>query len=295
MMLTVGQATKLCEYELKRYGDAHALWILAGDNPYTAAETAKWKAVGRAVFAKHPGQLVTTHPTGQNFPWATWADESWLNVIGYQSGHGDGDATWKWLHSGPPADTTKHPPGRPVMNLEPPYEGHNGYQSKKPHSDFSTRRATYWSLLVHPPMGVTYGGHGVWSWHTKPGEHPTGHQGSGPAKRWNDALDLPGASQVGYARKFFEAAGFATLRPANDLLAEQPGTTKPADFVAVAANADHSTIVAYSPTGAVPLKPGTFKPGAKVTWFDPRTGETKPGDATLKAPAAGDWAVMVKQ
>ena len=57
MMLTVGQATKLCEYELKRYGDAHALWILAGDNPYTAAETAKWKAVGRAVFAKHPAAM----------------------------------------------------------------------------------------------------------------------------------------------------------------------------------------------------------------------------------------------
>ena len=274
---------------------AHALWILAGDNPYTAAETAKWKAVGRAVFKDRPGLLVTTHPTGQNWPWANWADESWLNVIGYQSGHGDGDATWKWLHSGPPANTAKHPPGRPVMNLEPPYEGHNGYQSKKPHSDFSTRRATYWSLLVHPPMGVTYGGHGVWSWHTKPGEHPTGHQGSGPAKRWNDALDLPGATQVGYARKFFEAAGFATLRPANDLLAEQPGTTTPANFVACAANADRSTIVAYSPTGALPLKPGTIKPGAKVTWFDPRTGETKPGDATLKDPASGDWAVMVKQ
>ena len=180
------------------------------------------------------------------------------------------------------------------MNLEPPYEGHNGYQSKKPHSDFSTRRATYWSLLVHPPMGVTYGGHGVWSWNLKPGEHPTGHLGTGPAKLWKDSLDHPGAIQMGYARKLFEAVGFQNLRPANVLLADQPGEKEPAKFVACAATADLKTIIVYTPTGKVSLKPGTIPADGDANWFDPRTGETHPAEKDkLTAPTEQDWVLVI--
>lgn len=365
MMLTTEQATKLCAFEVNRYKDAHTLWILAGDNRYDKVETAKWQAVGRAVFKNHPSALVTTHPTGMNWPWKGWENEKWLNVLGYQSGHGDDAKTWAWIHNGPPAqygvwkslsstgkldflrEKSVPPPAirrgsplheteqallaiekeienaektnvdvttlklrreaivvtmklqsasasRPVMNLEPPYEGHDGYQSKKPHSDFNVRRASYWSLLVHPPMGVTYGGHGVWSWHLKPGEHPTGHQGTGPAKLWKDSLDLPGATQMGYARKLFEKVGFANLRPANVILAEQPGDKDDGQFVACAATSDLKTIVIYSPSGKIALKPGVIPAGSTKNWFDPRTGETHPADAEkLSPPGDGDWVLVI--
>ena len=49
--------------------------------PHDGSESA------RAVFQDHPGLLVTTHPTGMNFPWKGWEDEKWLTVLGYQSGH----------------------------------------------------------------------------------------------------------------------------------------------------------------------------------------------------------------
>src|SRR5262249_9119931 len=161
----------------------NCLYILAGDNRYTPAESEKWKRIGRAVFADFPGQLVTTHPTGMNFPWAGWEDEKWLTVLGYQSGHGDDANTLKWIHSGPPAvDGRRTGAPRPVITLDPPYEGHNGYQSRTPHSAYNVRRAVYWSLLSGPVAGFTYGGHGVWSWHTKPGEQPTDHTGTGVAK-----------------------------------------------------------------------------------------------------------------
>ena len=61
---------------------------------------------------------------------------------------------------------------RPVINLEPPYEDHFGYQSRKPHSAYSTRRAVYWSLLNAPVCASpTRAG----PQHTKPGETPTDH------------------------------------------------------------------------------------------------------------------------
>ena len=186
-----------------------AMLVTTHPRPHDGSESA-----GRS-SQDHPGLLVTTHPTGMNFPWKGWEDEKWLTVLGYQSGHGDDANTVKWIHSGPPAEYGKRQQfTRPVINLEPPYEEHVAYQSRKPHSAYSVRRAVYWSLLAAPVAGFTYGGHGVWSWNTKPGEEPTDHAGTGPAKTWKEALNLPGAAQMGYVRKLFESLPWTELRPA---------------------------------------------------------------------------------
>ena len=239
----------LVNYELDRLGKYPALWILAGDNSYRGAEGQKWQRVGQKVFAGR-NLVATTHPTGENFPWAAdgWPDQQWLSVISYQSGHGDSAKTLKWLTSGPA--TTYHGP-KPIVNLEPPYEGHNGYSSRKPHSALSTRRATYWSLLRNPPAGVTYGGHGVWSWHTRPGAEPTGHPGTGVAKVWRDALDLPFATQIRVVGETFKQLPWTELRPAQQLVAGQ--ANDPAQFVAVATTPDGSAALVYSPSGAAGL------------------------------------------
>lgn len=288
--------TELIRFELDRYKDIHALWILAGDNRYTPAETEKWKRIGRAVFAENKHPLVTTHPTGMNWPWQGWQDESWLTVLGYQSGHGDGEATCKWIHSGPAAEYGRTRPFlRPVINLEPPYEAHNAYQSRKPHTDFTVRRAVYWSLLSTPIAGITYGGQGVWSWHTRPGEEPTDHKGSGVAKLWHEAIDLPGATQMGYARKLMESLPWTELRPAQDLIAQQPGTQNAEHHVACAATPDGKTVVAYTPRGGkIVLKGEKELAKGKGSWFNPRTGETQPASAPWTTPDEHDWILVLR-
>lgn len=292
--LTEDQAVELIRFEVARYADVHALWILAGDNPYQGKDAEKWKNVGRRVFAagsaKSPA-LVTTHPTGESWPWNDWENESWLTVLGYQSGHGDGGGTLKWLHSGPPAAYGKRATfSRPAINLEAPYEDHLAYQSKKPHSDLSVRRAVYWSLLVAPVAGVTYGGHGVWSWHTRPGEPPTDHGHSGVAKTWREALELPGATQMGYARAFFESLPWTRLRPANDLLTNQ--NPDPARFIACAATPDRSVVVAYAPPGTHPaFRDPAIRP-QRV--FDPRSGKWQAAGASHPDPAQ-DWIFVFQQ
>lgn len=294
--LTEEQIIKLVKFEADRYKDYQVLFILAGDNRYTPAESEKWKRIGRAVFGDSPPAPVTTHPTGQNFPWKDWEGERWLTVLGYQSGHGDGDATWKWLHSGPPAEYGRRKGfTRPVINLEPPYEAHNGYQSRRPHSDYAVRRAVYWSLLVHPPAGVTYGGHGVWSWHTRPGEEPTDHKGTGVAKTWKEALDLPGAAEMGYVRKLFESLPWTQLRPAQELVAQTEGKAEPAKFVACAAAPDRKVIVTYFPAGAkAAFVPAVTPAGSDLTWFDTRTGQTRI-DGGPAPPDGQDWVLVVRQ
>jgi hypothetical protein len=305
MELTEEQLVALVKFEVARYKDYHCLFILAGDNSYNPQQTERWKRIGRAVFADHPGLLVTTHPTGMNWPWKGWEGEKWLTVLGYQSGHGDDARTLAWIHSGPPAEYGRRKEvARPVINLEPPYEDHNGYQSRKPHSAYNVRRAVYWSLLAAPVCGVTYGGHGVWSWHTRPGEQPTDHAGTGVAKTWREALNLPGAAQMGHARKLFESVPWTELRPAPDLVAQITGKDDPARYVGCAAAPDRKVIVLYFPAGAkMALVPALSRLNDEtLTWFDPRTGAfKKPGEVKaagrgpLDPPTGEDWVLVVRQ
>ncbi len=301
--LSEAHAAAIVKFQLNRYKDANALFILAGDARYNATDADKWKRIGRLVFADFPDALVTTHPTGMNFPWKDWDNEKWLNILGYQSGHGDDAKTLAWIHSGPAAAYGQQKElTRPLINLEPPYEGHNGYQSKKPHDAYNVRRATYWSLLVAPVAGVTYGGHGVWSWHTKPGEPPTDHLGSGAAKVWKEAMDLPGAAEMGYVRKLFESVPWTELRPAQDLVTQV--SKEPAHFVAAAATPDRKVKVFYLPAGdrktRAPIQPAV---GEELTWFNPRTGEfTKNADVVRTAgqtafdpPNNQDWVLVMRK
>jgi hypothetical protein len=303
--LTEPQIIKLVKHEVDLFKNAHCLFVLAGDARYNATDADKWKRVGRAVFGNLPGPLVTTHPTGMNWPWRDWADEKWLTVLGYQSGHGDDAAAAKWIHSGPVVEYAKKQdptrpvvrpdvPVRPILNLEPPYEDHFGYQSRRPHTAYSVRRAVYWSLLSAPVAGVTYGGHGVWSWHTKAGEEPTDHKGTGPAKAWNEALSLPGAAQMGHVRKLFESLPWTQLEPAPELVTRDE-KDDPLKFVACAATPDRKVMVLYVPAGArVGLIPAAPLLGTTMTWFDPRTGATRPGGG-LTPPDAEDWVLVVRR
>ena len=203
--LSEEDAIRLAKYIVARYHAHPVMWVLAGDAHYRKGESAdRWKRIGRAVFGDTPPALsapVTTHPSGMNFPWNDWRDETWLTVYGYQSGHGDSPATFKWTHSGPPADfALGKDRSVPVINLEPAYEDHIAYQSKKPHDDYSVRRSVYWSLLSTPIAGVTYGAHGIWGWANEPGTVPANHKNSGVQKVWSEAMTLPGSEDMKHVR-----------------------------------------------------------------------------------------------
>ena len=61
----------------------------------------------------------------------------------------------------------QYPVKRPIVNAEPPYEGHGRVGSPTRFSAFDVRKATWQSLLSGAKMGVTYGAHGVWSCHRR--------------------------------------------------------------------------------------------------------------------------------
>jgi hypothetical protein len=295
------QAILLARYMVARWSGNASAWILAGDGDYRGEKAEKWKRIGRAVFNDIAHGPVTMHPGGMQWVWKEFIEEKWYGYVGFQSGHGDDDKTLRWITEGPLTDDWAKLPHKPMVNLEPPYENHIAYQSKKPHSPENVRRAVYWSLLCEPTAGVTYGGHGVWGWDdgTRP---PTDHPGTGTPQPWQKALTMPGAEQMAHVIDFFTSVDWWKLRPAPVAIVNNPGTQTPAKYIAAAKSDDRNLMVVYVPEDrTVEVKLDSMPTSPNVTWLNPRTGEKSPAVAVVTAstcqfptPAEGDWVLFMK-
>jgi Protein of unknown function (DUF4038)/Domain of unknown function (DUF5060)/Putative collagen-binding domain of a collagenase len=298
--LPEGEVIRMIRYLEARYGANHVVWIVTGDSSYEGADGERWKRIGRAVFDGRDHAPVSTHSNSLRWPWENFREEKWLDFVVYQSGHGDDAQALRWIHSGSPSRHWQNPPSRPFINLEPPYEGHLGRQSGKPHTDYTTRRAIYWSLLNAPTAGVTYGAHGVWSWHTAVGQPPTDHPDTGIAKVWHEALSLPGSTRMNYLEKFFTSIPWWTLQPDNNLLADESQRADPATHVSGARSENRDLAIFYLPVGGeLELKKGVLRENLSAQWFNPRTGERVPirrsRQRFFQAPDQQDWVLLLRR
>jgi hypothetical protein len=295
------QLILLARYMVARWQANAVMWILAGDGHYFGMEGEKWKRIGRAVFGEIAHAPVSMHPQGRHWNWFDFQAEPWLNVIGYQSGHGDSDEDLRWLTDGPVTKDWKNTPHRPFINLEPPYEGHLAYQSRKPIPAELTRRALYWSLLAAPTAGVSYGGHGVWGWDdgTKP---PTDHDQAGTPLPWQKALALPAAQQMTNLYTFFTGIDFWRLRPMPEAIVNNPGLQNPRRFIAAARTEKKDLTLVYVPEDrTVEVLLEALPPSPEVRWWNPRTGEKNPAVAVVTdrtcqfpTPGEGDWILVMQ-
>jgi hypothetical protein len=293
----------LARYQIARWQAHPVIWILNGDGKYLDEEAARWRRIGRAVFGETEGTSRApsmVHPGGKTWVGHEFKDERWLDIVGYQSGHGDDEASWRWIVEGPPATEWQHLPGKVVINIESPYEDHISYQSKQRHPAIHVRRANYWSLMVSPTAGVTYGGHGVWGWDdgSRP---PVAHPNTGTPKPWREALHLPGATDMKYLRAIFESLPWWRLRPAPELLREQPGSDDVLRYVTAARSEDGRVAVLYLAAGGpVRLDTSTLAGTASVTWIEPGRsvrmfgGAVVRGEISLEAPDDRDWVLVLR-
>ncbi len=144
------------------------------------------------------------------------ADAEALDVYVYQSGH---HLELQQLAYELAERYLARPVRRPVLNIEPPYDGH-GHGFRYGRFDArAVRRASWQSILSGASAGLGYGAHGVWQWHDR--DAGFNHADfSGTPFDHATALAFAGAWDVGFLKFLVERLGLMRSVPAQDDLGD---------------------------------------------------------------------------
>lgn len=222
---------------LAAFAGVDPVYVVSGDEAFTRGDAGPYPGLLAEVRRRAPGSLTTLHSTPETVLPPALAGESGPSFYAYQSGHyGDRQD----LTTALARQYLDLAPRKPVMNLEPCYEGHGYGAGAGRFSAADVRRALWWSLTAGACAGVGYGAHGLWQWH-RPGGEFNGTGFSGTPFRWETALEFPGAWDAGLAAKLVADHGLYLARPANGL------ASAPLGRPGVLATADKSTVAVYLP------------------------------------------------
>jgi hypothetical protein len=252
----------------ERYRHAGLVWILGGDK-FLADDTERriLEEMARGLREGDAGRhLISFHPIGQYSSAVWFHDAPWLDFNMVQTGHTrDRDN-----HASILAEYCRTPV-KPVLDAEPGYENipHAFNPANGRLEAVHARRFCYWALFSGA-FGHTYGCNEVWQmW--APGRDPI----IGADRPWHEAIHLPGAGQMRYARALIESGNYFDRMPDPSLVAP-PNTAGP-DYVAACRAPDARYALIYFPSG----KPATIRTfllrGSQLSalWFDPRSGERR--------------------
>jgi len=305
-----------------RYRDKPVIWILGGDRAIdNRQERATVDALAEGLRDGDGGNhLMTFHPVGPGDSSEMLNDAKWLDFNMYQSSHAARDHD-NGLYA---ERDLRLRPERPTLDGENRYEeipvgfylaGMSGLQR---FDDFDVRQSAYWSVLAGA-CGHTYGDNNVWQmYQPKGGAAPAagvaalfrnpwmGREGSmiGANVPWYEALDRPGAFQMGYLRRLFESVPFRKLVPDQGIILNGPVTG--GAKIRSARSSDGSFAIVYSPFGeSFTLNKNVVKaPKFREFWYDPRYGVSyeidqpeRWGIQTYTPPTSGrgqDWVLLIE-
>lgn len=217
------------------------IYIISGDTDFdTEQSIAYYDKVLTRIKELSPDTLKTLHIKGRldEIP-QKLADQ--IDFYMYQSGHNVQDPSMPYFLA---QQFYNKYPAKPILNSEPCYE-QMGY-SRRMYGRFSrrdVRRAAWMSVLSGACGGITYGAHGVWSWH-KTGKAFASLLGEGfdAPMPWEDAIKLPGAWDYGYLKYIFATYRLDHMIPVMDLCENNT------DDIRVAGSEDQQNILIYVPS-----------------------------------------------
>jgi hypothetical protein len=284
--------------------EPNIIWILGGDRPAIKDSTdwiPVWRAMARGIIEATNHQcLITYHPWGGSNSTSQWIhNEAWLDINMFQSGHGGGHDVACW-------ETTKRDfsylPAKPTLDAEPNYEDHpvnpwpkwntdNGY-----FRDYDVRKQCYRSVFAGA-CGVTYGHHAVWQFMSAKEEAI-----NYPDRGWINAMNRPGAYQVGYLKKLIESRPMLSRIPDNTIIIKGQGDK--GEHIEAFRSADNGCAMIYIPFGkTITIAIPKFSKQIVAWWFNPKDASIqKIGDientSTIKftTPTVGlgnDWVLVI--
>jgi len=270
VIFTPENARRFGEFLGRRYRDKPIVWILGGDhNIHKDSERAVIEAMAAGLRAGDGGRaLITFHPRGPGCSSDYFHTAKWLDFNMIQSSHG--------AHDHDNGLFVEHDygltPAKPTVDGEPRYEAlpvgfyFDGFNRLDRFDDYDVRQAAYWAMLAGA-CGHTYGHGSIWQMYKAGG--PSVLWASVP---WREAMDHPGAFQMGLMRKLFESRSWQRLTPRQSIILDGPRTGGGKVRAAVAD--DGSFAFVYSPAGERFTIDRRWLKTDRVNeiWFDPRYG-----------------------
>ncbi len=199
------------------FSDLNPIYVISGDTDFDTQETKEYYLkASKELRGLAPNSLQTLHIKGR----LDVIPEEFIDIIDfymYQSGHNAENPAMPYLLA--KSIYTKYPI-KPIINSEPCYE-QMGY-SRNMYGlfyQFDVRRAAWMSILSGACAGVTYGAHGIYSWHKigKPFGSGLG-EGFDSPNTWNDAIKYPGAWDYGYIKYMLDLYDINELVPMDKIL-----------------------------------------------------------------------------
>lgn len=232
---------KYFETVIKYFDVFSPIYVIGGDTDFPTEKTIDTYQQAFDYFeAASPETLKTIHVKGR-FSEIPKVIQNRLDIYFYQSGHNSSYPEMAYTLA---QDFYKKEPQLPIINSEPCYE-QMGY-ARKVYGRFrqaDVRRAAWQSVLSGGCAGITYGAHGIWSWHGNSASYSIdlGEAFDTPMQ-WQDAINFPGALDYGFLKQLLEDNGITDLEPSNQLL------EKGNEQIRVAYAKDGNTLLVYLPS-----------------------------------------------
>jgi hypothetical protein len=282
-----------------RYKDKkNIIWILGGDrNPQNDTHLAIWRAMAAGIIEGVGGKdkaLISFHPQpNQKGAREYFFDDEWLSFDMFQNGHCRDNSVYEKISA-----SYNSTPVKPVMDAEPIYEDHPVCFNVKDlgtSSAYDVRKYAYLDLFSGA-FGHTYGCHDIWQFYS-----PYRDAVNGPHIYWQQAMELPGATQMKYIRRLMELYPILERVPDQSVIVEN--NLAPAERVQATRGNDY--IFVYTAAGkAFTVNLGKISgKDLNAYWYDPRNGETKTldkvsnkGQQKFTPPSSGygqDWVLVL--
>lgn len=274
---------EFCRYLSDKMHDTGIIWMIGGDRAITTEQqrmTLEKMAQGLRAGASEDA-LITVHTQGGRSTLDMLGDPSWQDFLVWQTGHmGQAYPAWR------PIEMDVARQHKPVLDSEPCYEAHpvmcqhqfRRAQDASRFTDREVRRSSYWSVFAGG-AGITYGCYSLWQMRRPeddskiiPESAASTYQGD-TIPWWFDALNYPGAFQIGLLRRFIESLPGWSSRVADQsvLLSHNPVD---AGHCRAMRDEFHRWIAVYIPQqqNVVVDVSGFQGAGFEIGWFDPRYG-----------------------
>ncbi|GAB2027413.1 apiosidase-like domain-containing protein [Lactovum odontotermitis] len=248
------------EHVIQYFDQFSPIYVIGGDTDFPAEETIKTYETAFEYFTMHSkNTLKTIHIRGRLSDIPEEIVEK-MDLYFYQSGHNISflDMPYRLAEK-----FYANYPAKPIINSEPCYE-QMGY-SRKVYGRFSqrdVRKAAWQSVLSGAFAGVTYGAHGIWSWHDSSSVY-SGDAGEAfdQPMNWQEALYFPGANDYGYIKQFLELLDIHQILPFNHVLEKGDASIR------VGYSAQTETYLVYLPSNT-PLTLNVDLSNYQITLID---------------------------